>query len=566
MSTKANSFMDFRQKSLIEIDQYVSSPQQDVTLTGETLTVPEIASVARKNSSVLFTADHGVLQRIDIVYNKMLEDIRNGIPVYGCNTGYGAQASHVLINGTAEERLGIGKKISEGIAHVDVSVGPTFSPEVVRAAMLIRINMLMKGVSAVKLADLEIYRSMLNKQITPVVNQYGGIGASGDLAHNSRVVSAARQLSGTNVWDKEGNIKEAAEVLSAAGIPALQMDPKAGLGLVNGDNFSTGLATLLAVDTLEALLISCVVSAMVIEVLKGTDRSFHPLLADVRPHDGQIEAASIMRYLLNGSNLSYQEMKGHVKRPEGVKVQDGYSLRCLSQFQAVNFEKIKSYFDTITTNANSASDNPLWVTEEDATEGEEPWQWVSGGNFIAMHMVEVMDGLRKTMTQLTKLNDRHLSRLINVHENNGLPANLSDRESITHCAFKGVQIQSGMFDVYSSLLSIPVSTFFGVHEEDNQDITSHALTSGILGLENLRITRYSLAQNLLAVAQATDLRGGPHLLSPKTRPVYEFVRGLVDYVKEERPLHNEVESIYDSILNGKLMHILRENVFQGFSS
>jgi histidine ammonia-lyase len=169
--------------------------------------------------------------------------------------------------------------------------------------------MLMQGVSGVKLDTLEIYRQMLNKNITPVVNQYGGIGASGDLAHNSRVVSTARRLPGTRVWDTDGTIRDAAAVLASNGIPELHLDPKAGLGLVNGDNFSTAVATLLAVDTLELLLISCVVSAMVIEVLKGTDRSFHPLLSDVRPHEGQKEVSSIMRYLLNGSNLAYQEMK-----------------------------------------------------------------------------------------------------------------------------------------------------------------------------------------------------------------------------------------------------------------
>src|SRR5262245_40506014 len=102
----------------------------------------------------------------------------------------------------------------------------------------------------------------------------------------------------------------------------------------------------------------------------------------------------------------------------------------------------------------------------------------------------------------------------------GLPANLSDLASVTQCAFKGVQIQAGMLDVYSSLLSMPVTTFFGTHEENNQDVTSHALTSGILALENLRLARYSIAQNLVALAQAVDLRSGPDRLSPKTRPAY----------------------------------------------
>lgn len=175
-----------------------------------------------------------------------------------------------------------------------------------------------------------------------------------------------------------------------------------------------------------------------------------------------------------------------------------------------------------------------------------------------------MDSLRKIMTQIVKINDRHLARLIDVSESNGLPPNLSDKAAITQCTFKGVQVQAGMYEVYSSLLSIPVSTFFGTHEEGNQDITSHALTSGILGLENLRLARYSISQNLLAAVQAVDLRGGPKYLSPRTRPVYYFIRKITDYIVAERPLGDDIERIYKTIVNGSLMKEIREKVLNDY--
>ncbi len=566
MKKVGKTLEDFSKKNLIQIDREFRNLPGEVVLTGKTLTLQEIIAVARYNAPVKFTQNKQILDRIRTCYETMIKDVRAGIPIYGCNTGYGARASRVLTDGTPDQRIELAKMISEGIAHIDVSVGPLFDKEIIRGAMLIRINMLMQGVSAVKIEDLEIYRQMLNNQITPLVSQYGGIGASGDLAHNCRVLSAARQLSGVKVWDKNGVIKEAKEALTEAGIPALKLDPKAGLGLVNGDNFSTSLATILAVDTLQALLVSCITGAMSIEVLRGSNRSFHTLLSDVRPHPGQKQVASIYRYLLDASKLIYQEMDGHKIKPKGVNVQDAYSLRCLSQYHAPNFEKILSIFSTITINANSVSDNPLWVSPEFASPGEKPWQWVSGGNFLAMHMAESMDGLRKTMTQIVKLNDRHLARMVNPDENNGLPANLSDRKAPTQCVFKGVQIQSGMFEVYSTLLSIPVTTFFGVHEEMNQDVTSHALTSGILGLENLKLVRYSIAQNLLAITQAVDLLGGPNNLSVKTKPIYELVRSKTVYVEKERPLNNDIEAVYQSLISGELISLMREQVFNEFTN
>ena len=555
----------YREKSLIDIEREMSSFPLTATLTGRTLSIAEIISVARRNAQVDFTKERQILTHIQESYETMMQNVRDGVPIYGANTGYGAQASHVLADGTSEERMSVARKISEGIIHTDDTVGPIFEKDITRAAMLIRINMLMQGVSAVKLDDLSIYQEMLNKQITPIVNMYGGVGASGDLAHNSRVLSAARHLPGVSVWNAQGEVLSADTALNNAKIKQLILDPKGGLGLVNGDNFSTSVASLLAYDTMQALLMAHVLGAMTVEVLKGTNRSFHPMLGEVRPHPGQQEVASLYRYLLEGSQLAYQEMKGHVRREKGVKVQDGYSLRGIAQYHGVNEQKLKEILEVITINANSVSDNPLWVSPDHVTVGETPWQWVSGANFIAMHMVDVMDSLRKIMTQIVKLNDRHMAKLVNPHENNGLPANLSDKEAVTQCTFKGIQVQAGMFDVYSSLLSIPVSTFFGVHEEGNQDITSHALTSGILGIENLRLVQYSLAQNLLAVSQAVDLRGGPKLLSPRTRPLYEFVRNQATYVTKERPLNSDIETVYRSIKSGHLMNHMRNTVFNSFS-
>jgi len=553
-------------QSIVDINKSLKTFSRNVIITGKNLTIPEILSVARNNVSVQITNDKTTLNKIKESYTHMIEQVKNGTPMYGTNSGYGAQATRVVADGTENERLHHAKKISEGIVHVDVTTGPPLDDDVVRAAMAIRVNMLMQGVSAVKLNDLETYCKMLNAGITPIVGQYGGIGASGDLAHNGRILSAARGLPGIKVRDAIGEIQEAAKALDQKGISKLVLDPKAGLGFVNGDNFSTALATLLAVDTLELLLLSDVVGAMVIETLTGTDRSFHPLLAKVRPHKGQEEVANLYLYLLNGSKYAYQELKGFKRREQGVRIQDGYSLRCISQYHGVNHEKIKRILDTITVNANSVSDNPLWVSPEYTTKGEKPWQWVGGGNFIASYMVDVLDELRKIMTQIVKLNDRHMALLVNQRESNGLPPNLSDDASITHCSFKGIQIQSGMYEVYSSLLSIPVSTFYGVHEEGNQDVTSHAITSAIFGMENLRLVRYSLAQNLLAVCQAVDLRGSPSNLSPKTKPLYDFIRSKTTYVKEERPLAQDVETIYDAIKDKSVNNIVKKHVLQTFAA
>lgn len=536
-----------------------------VELDGRSLALGAVRAVARDDVPARLTHLPGLRRRMDECFAWMMADVGAGVPVYGCNSGYGAQASVVLNDGEEPDRFAMAARVSRAISIVDVGVGPALPRDVVRAGILIRANMLLHGVSAVRYEDVELLTRLLNSGLTPVVAQYGGLGASGDLSHNARVFSCLRRLPGAKVTTPDGTVRPAATALAGAGIPAFDPPPKAGLGFTNGDNFSTGVATLLLSDAADALLASLALSAWTVEVLRGSDRSTHPLLAAVRPHPGQLESSRLLRFLLDGSELAARELAGHRPRPAGVSIQDGYSLRGVAQFHAVNLEKLVAAGKTLTVNLNSVSDNPLWVPPEHATAGEEPWGWVSGANFLAAPPAEILDGLRKTLTQIVKLADRHLARLVSPHLNNGLPANLSDAESVTGCAFKGVQIQAGMFEVYATLLANPVTTLFGVHEEGNQDITTHAMTSGIVGFELLRVTRYALAQQMLALAQATDLRGGPHLLAPASEKLYRFVRARAEYVAEERPLCHDIEAVAAGFESGELGRVLRDDVLEGFA-
>lgn len=553
--------MDNSEKTLVEIDRLINKSKEKIVLDGKSLSFRDIILSSKTGTKLVLSKKRKIIERIEKSYQAMLQNVKDGIPVYGTNSSFGGQAARVHARGDIERRLNAARAISESLVFLDVGVGPKVPAEIVRAAMAIRVNMLMQGVSAVRMATLKKYLHLLNYNILPVVNSYGGLGASGDLAHNQRVVSALRCLPGVKVINEKGKLEEARSALLRNNIRPLKLEPKEGLALVNGDNFSTAYAAIIAKRLIEYFLISEVVGAMTIEVLKGSDRSFHPMLSIVRPHAGQEESSRNYRYLLKGSKLAHQELRGHKVRLNGVKVQDGYSLRCLSQFEGPMIETIKRALHTITINANSVSDNPLWVPEEYITPGEAPLQWVSGGNFLAMHMVEVMDSFRKIITQLIKRNDRHLSRMIDETENNGLPPNLSSEESIDKCTFKGVQIQSGMLEIYSMILANPVSTLFGIHEERNQDVTSHAITSGILAFRNLELLAYSLAMNLIAVAQGVDLRGGAELLSPSTRPMYEFVRSCTKRVYQNRPLAKDIEAIASTIESGELIRVVREQIF-----
>ncbi|OGM21227.1 hypothetical protein A2714_05470 [Candidatus Woesebacteria bacterium RIFCSPHIGHO2_01_FULL_38_9] len=529
-------------------------PSTTVSLTGsQGLNLASIISVGQGKSNVTLDITDKFRERFEKVREKKLEQVSSGVPIYGTTTSYGGRASVILNKGNEEKRNENAAKLSQSIVHVDVSTGPAIPKEIVRAAMLIRINMLMPGLSGIRIKVLEVIKELLNKNITPIVGQYGSVGASGDLAQNGRIVSCLLHLPSVMGVDKKGKISKAQILLKKNGVLPIILEPKEGLALVNGDNFSSAAATFISYETLQLMLLNLYCNALTIQALQGSMRNFHSILSKVRPHKGQEFTSNLLRNLLQGSKLARQDLKEPGIRGEDELIQDPYSIRCLPQYFGPDWENLASIWETITINVNSVSDNPIWTTPEYIEKGEEPYKWVSGGNFLAMHMADSIDRLRKILIHIIKLNDRHLARLVHPKFSNGLPANLSDKKAISQTTFKGLQTQMGMYDVYSSLLVSPASTAFGIHEEFNQDVTSHAFSSAILSWELLRIARYAISTNLIASCQAIDLRGGPKLLSSTTKPLYEWVRDYVPFIKKEQPLGHYVEILSDNMLKDNVV-------------
>ncbi len=552
-------------KTLFDDVAGVMSQDGDVKLSGkQDLDLTSVLNIALNNSKVVFEIPEGIKRRNERIILEKFKQIKEGVPIYGTTTSYGGRAGVVLNIGSAEMRLKKATELSESIVHVDVSTGPKIPKEIVRAALLIRMNMLLPGYSGIRTEVLEVLRQMLNEDVTPLVGGYGSVGASGDLAQNGRIVSALLQLPSVKVWNKKGKVDGVRKVLHKLGIQPIKLEAKEGLALVNGDNFSSAACLIVVYETIKLLLLDLSCSALVIQALKGSMRNFHPLISAIRPHPGQAFTADLLIKLLDESKLAKQDLRNPVPLDKDELVQDPYSIRCLPQFFGPDWEALGSIWQTLKININSVSDNPVWTTPEHIVPGEEPYQWVSGGNFMAMNMSESLDRVRKILSHIIKLNDRHLARLVHPKFNKGLPANLSDKDAKSQAVFKGLQTQMGMFDVYSSLLLTPASTAFGTHEEFNQDITSHAPSSAILARELLNVAKLSVSTNLIAVCQAIDLRGGRDLLSPTTKPVYDWVRKQVRYINKAQPLGYLVEKVANNLNANDLAKELFTNLQNGY--
>lgn len=534
-------------KSISEDLYWPETSKKSLTIDGTgSLSILDITSFAYSDLKVDFHLSPSKLEIFNKTYEAMAKQVRAGVPIYGTTASYGGRAGVLVTEGEAEERFSKAKKLSEAIVHVDVSTGDPIPREITRAAMLIRLNMISFGYSGIRNIILDKLAEILNAGIVPIVGRYGTLGASGDLALNGRVLSCLLGDVNCKVWDNDGSILSARDCLEKHTITPLDLGPKEGLALVNGDNFSSAAAVLLFDEVFKLFILNLAVSSIFVQVMKGSARNYHPILHIVRPHPGQKFVSMFLMDLIKGGKLIRDETTEFESRIEGELVQDPYSIRCLPQYYGPDFENLLKVYETIKININSLSDNPIWITPEFISENEKPYNWISGGNFLAMHMAETLDSLRKTMARMVRQNDRLLARLVDPKTNLGLPANLSDKGSISQAVFKGLQTQMGMFEVYSLMLSESVTTKFGIHEEGNQDLTSHAFTSAIISWELLKILKYAIATNLMALSQAIDFRGGKEMLSPLTKDLYDWTRKTVPFIQHSQPLGHYLEDLVNN--------------------
>lgn len=128
--------------------------------------------------------------------------------------------------------------------------------------------------------------------------------------------------------------------------------------MINGTSASTGVASLALYEADHLAVLSQVLTAMACEGLRGNSESFHPYPAAVRPHPGQIEAATNIRNFLTGSKLALGVTDEKVRNVIGL-AQDRYALRSATQWIGPQLEDLMLANRQLDIELNSTCDNPV---------------------------------------------------------------------------------------------------------------------------------------------------------------------------------------------------------------
>jgi phenylalanine ammonia-lyase len=393
----------------------------------------------------------------------------------------------------------------------------------VRGLLLARLNSIIRGHSAVSLPVIETIISFLEKGLTPVIPIRGSISASGDLIPLSYLAAALQ--GNPDIFVRMGKTADnyrvvpASEALKSEGIAPIVLAAKEGLGLLNGTAASASVASLAIYESNHLAVLSQVLTAMGCEALQGSADSFHPFLAAVRPHRGQVESASNILSFLSGSRLAHG-LDGEEEQDMGGLAQDRYPLRTSSQWVGPQLEDLILATEQVTVELNSTTDNPLIDFASDKIH--------HGGNFQAASITSAMEKTRLSIQMFGKMLFAQCTEIINPALNRGLPPNLCSDDPSVSFTCKGIDISIAAYYSELAFLSNPVSTHVQSAEMHNQAINSLALISARYTLQAVELLSMISANYVVMVLQALDLRVLQLRFFESVRPkIAEMTRGII---------------------------------------
>ncbi|MES2417877.1 MAG: histidine ammonia-lyase [Bacteroidota bacterium] len=447
----------------------------------------------------------------------------NDGPIYGINTGFG-YLQNVKIADSNLTQLQHNLLLSHACG-----TGQEVPRPIVKLMLLLKIQSLSYGHSAIALTTVQRLVDFYNNDILPVIYTQGSLGASGDLAPLAHL--ALPLIGEGEVWYKDEKIT-CSELYKQLDLQALTLQSKEGLALINGTQFMTayGVYCLLRAQSFAAW--ADAIAAISIDAFDCRIDPFLALSHQIRPHKGQLTTATNIGEWLAGSEL--------MAKP-GKQTQDPYSFRCVPQVHGASKDSIDYIQSVFETEMNSVTDNPNVFPDEDLI--------ISAGNFHGQPLALTLDFLCMALAELGSISERRTFQLISGTR--GLPpflvknAGLNSGLMISQYTAASIASENKQLCTPASVDSIVSSN----GQEDHVSMGANAATKCLRVCDNLERI---LAIELLTAVQALELRR-PEKSSVKIEKLVSDYRKIVSFNVADRILAKDIQASIDFIRTKSLV-------------
>ncbi|KAB1230021.1 aromatic amino acid lyase [Chryseobacterium viscerum] len=475
--------------------------------------------------------DESLLSRVDKSFQFLKEFSKNKV-IYGVNTGFGPMAQFKISDeDTHQLQYNLIRSHSSGI-------GNPLPADEVKACMLARLNTLSLGNSGVHQSVVYLLQELINRDVTPLIFEHGGVGASGDLV---QLAHLALVLIGEGEVFYKGERKSTKEVFEIEGLEPIQVEIREGLALMNGTSVMSGIGIVNAYKANQLTDISLRLSCAINEIVQAYDDHLSEALNGTKKHYGQQKVAERMRAHLADSKLIRKRedhLYTHFEEQEKVfkeKVQEYYSLRCVPQILGPVLDTLEYTEKVLENEINSANDNPIINVEDQHV--------YHGGNFHGDYISLEMDKLKIVVTKLTMLAERQLNYLLNAKINEILPPFVNLGKLGFNFGMQGVQFTATSTTAESQMLSNSMYVHSIPNNNDNQDIVSMGTNAAVICRKVIENAFEVLAIEAITIIQAVEYLGFQDKVSSSTKELYDDIRKIIPAFSDDMVMYPYLEEV-----------------------
>ena len=471
------------------------------------------------------------LDRVDENF-KFLKSFSSNKIIYGINTGFGPMAQYKV---PEENLVQLQYNLIRSHSSGSGNILPAF---LARALMIARLNMLMRAYSGVHTGLVLLLKELINKNINPCIYEHGGVGASGDLV---QLAHLGLTLIGEGEVIYEDKIYSTAEIFEKFNIKPLTITGREGLAIINGTSAMTGIGLVNILLAHKLVKWSVILSSMMNEVVEAYNDHYSYELNIVKPHAGQNHIAEMMRNVLSDSHM-IRNRSEHLYRPGNIeqeifedKVQEYYSLRCVTQILGPVYDTICQAEKVLTAELNSVNDNPVIDHVNHNI--------FHGGNFHGDYVSLEMDKLKIAVTRLSMLSERQLNYLLNNKLNQKFPPFVNLGILGFNFGMQGMQFTATSTVAENQTMSFPMYVHSIPNNNDNQDIVSMGCNAALMARKVIDNSFTVLGIQAMSVLQAVDYLACRQKLSKTTGTVYNELRKIFPVFVEDLPKYKDLQKI-----------------------
>ena len=484
-----------------------------LVLTPMQVSLQDLEQVYRSNVAVRL--DAACKPAVELAQSRIDAAAAGSAAVYGVNTGFGKLAS---VKVAPEDTAQLQRNLI--LSHC-CGVGEPMPEAHVRLMMVLKLISFGRGASGVRWSLVSLLEGMLEQGVIPHVPAQGSVGASGDLAPLAHMAAA---MMGEGKVLYQGKLMPAAEALAQAGLSPVVLGPKEGLACINGTQFSTAYALAGLFEGWRAAQSALVISALSTDAIMGSTAPLQPEIHTLRGHAGQIEAASAMRDLLEGSEIRESHREGD------ARVQDPYCIRCQPQVTGAAMDVMRQAASTLLIEANAATDNPLVLTEAGLI--------VSGGNFHAEPVGFAADMIALALSEIGAIAQRRVALMVDPTLSFDLPPFLTPNPGLNSGLMIAEVTTAALMSENKHLANPTVtdSTPTSANQEDHVSMAAHGARRLMQMVRNLETI---LGVELLCAAQGVEFRA-PLATSTALARVIAGLRARVATLGDDRYMADDL--------------------------